>query len=1143
MLFQIRRAFDLIFRHIVGASRPAADLRAAVWQSIFTHDMRRYRRSLYRRMHDVTTLITGPSGTGKELVARAIGLSRYIPFDPDREAFVGTIAGSFHALNLSALSPTLIESELFGHRKGAFTGALEDRVGWLESCPPHGTVLLDEIGEVDAAIQVKLLRVLQTREFQRIGETTPRAFRGKLIAATNRDLETAMHAGRFREDLLMNFRLCMVLIGTVCAVALLPGVALAQSAIAGAVTDNTGGVLPGVTVEVASPVLIEGVRTAVTGGEGRYNVIDLRPGTYTVTFSLPGFGTVVREGLNLPADFTATVNAQLSVGALEESVTVSGESPVVDVQSAARRQTLDREVLDSIPTSRTGQGMGAIIVGVRLNRPDMGGTRATENSRMYVHGSDDRDVNVNVDGLSIDAQDDNGIQGYYNEAMVQEVAYTTSAISADSAKGGVRMNMIAQEGGNVFSGNSYLSTSPSSWQSDNLSQDLIDRGLPSPDSIAHVSDLAIAQGGPIMQNKLWFYIAARQVKLDEVVAGTFYLPEGMPLNHIVPTSGDPAIGDQFIKSASARLTYQAAPSSKISLYFDRAFKNKNHSPSPNDDPATAASYRPWRTHTYYTSSAKLTSTLSSRLLWETGYSGVLENRVTTSQPGINQPRDTPAWIANARRYDFVTDRFWKSYGLSQATEERFMISSSLSYVTGAHNIKGGVQWFFGPDGNANDRNADLTQRYRFGVPENVDVTYPLWREVYLNADLGLYLQDSWTIDRLTINPGVRLEYFNASLAETFMPAGRFLPARIAPASDAIPPPWWDVSPRFSMVYDLFGDARTAVKFSASKYMRPIIDEITLRYSPVFSDSDRRDWTDTNGNDIAQTSEIGPSNDQNFGIRPGRTLDPNFQREYNWEYSASLQHELVPGVSVTTAWYRRAFYDMWGTENTLVETSDYTLFQATNPIDGTPVDVYNLDPAKRGLSNIRDFNSDTNSQVYNGVELSFQARIPGGGTFFGGTTTERTILNTCDTDDPNDFRYCDQSELDIPWLTEYKLAGYYPLPGGIVANMSLISWPGTTLTTRWSVPRSQFPNGQRTQSVNVNLAEPGTKYTDRYTQFDVGIKKIFQFGGLEVHGDFTVFNALNTAAVLAENTRFGSSLGQPQRIAQGRLPRIAAQLKW
>ena len=209
---QVGRAFGLIYRHIIGASRPSSDLRAAAWQSIFTHDMRRYWRSLYDRMHDITTLITGPSGTGKELVARAIGLSRYVPFDPEREAFAGTLDGAFHTLNVSALSPTLIESELFGHRKGAFTGAVQDRVGWLESCPAMGTVLLDEVGEIDASIQVKLLRVLQTREFQRIGETTTREFKGKLIAATNRDLAAEMRAGRFREDLY--YRLCSDLVAT-----------------------------------------------------------------------------------------------------------------------------------------------------------------------------------------------------------------------------------------------------------------------------------------------------------------------------------------------------------------------------------------------------------------------------------------------------------------------------------------------------------------------------------------------------------------------------------------------------------------------------------------------------------------------------------------------------------------------------------------------------------------------------------------------------------------------------------------------------------------------------------------------------------------------------------------------------------------
>lgn len=210
--FQIRRAFHFTFRSIVGGSLPAARLRAQVWQSVFTHDLRRYVQALYRTLGDITTLVTGPSGTGKELVARSIAWSRYIPFDPEAMAFRESWAESFFPLNLSALSPTLIESELFGHRRGSFTGAVSDHSGWLEVCPPLGTVFLDEIGEVEPAIQVKLLRVLETRTFQRLGESQTRRFHGKVVAATNRDLAAEMRAGRFRADLY--YRLCSDLLVT-----------------------------------------------------------------------------------------------------------------------------------------------------------------------------------------------------------------------------------------------------------------------------------------------------------------------------------------------------------------------------------------------------------------------------------------------------------------------------------------------------------------------------------------------------------------------------------------------------------------------------------------------------------------------------------------------------------------------------------------------------------------------------------------------------------------------------------------------------------------------------------------------------------------------------------------------------------------
>jgi DNA-binding NtrC family response regulator len=212
VFYQLRRSFELILRLVRGNSNPVHRLRAEIWHSIFPHELRLYGILLFDRMHDVTTLILGPSGTGKELVASAIGLSRYIAFDGKRQRFVEPLAGAFHAINLSAMSVDLIESEMFGHCAGAFTGATGERLGWFEKCSRGHAVFLDEIGELAESIQVKLLRVLQNREFFRVGETEPRQFQGKVIAATNRELDVEMAEGRFRQDLF--YRLCSDVVRT-----------------------------------------------------------------------------------------------------------------------------------------------------------------------------------------------------------------------------------------------------------------------------------------------------------------------------------------------------------------------------------------------------------------------------------------------------------------------------------------------------------------------------------------------------------------------------------------------------------------------------------------------------------------------------------------------------------------------------------------------------------------------------------------------------------------------------------------------------------------------------------------------------------------------------------------------------------------
>jgi hypothetical protein len=205
-LLQVRRAFACILAQLVGASAPMAGLRAACWASIFGADLRLYRRCLWARMRDFPTLVTGPSGSGKELVAQAVGGSGYIAVDGRRGRLLGGAEPAFLPLAISALAPTLVEAELFGHRRGAFTGASEERAGWLEVCPANGCVFLDEIGEVEPAVQVKLLRVLQTRVFARVGEHTDRTFRGRLVAATNRDLAQEIASGGFRAD--VYYRLC-----------------------------------------------------------------------------------------------------------------------------------------------------------------------------------------------------------------------------------------------------------------------------------------------------------------------------------------------------------------------------------------------------------------------------------------------------------------------------------------------------------------------------------------------------------------------------------------------------------------------------------------------------------------------------------------------------------------------------------------------------------------------------------------------------------------------------------------------------------------------------------------------------------------------------------------------------------------------
>lgn len=955
-------------------------------------------------------------------------------------------------------------------------------------------------------------------------------------------------------------------------------IALAQSAISGVVRDTSGAVIPGVSVEAASPVLIEKVRTAVTNDQGRYTIIDLRPGTYAVVFTLPGFNTYRQDGLELPANFTATVNAELRVGALEESVTVTGLTPVVDVQNVQRAQVLNREILDAVPSARNYSGLAALMPGVRMSNTDVAGNQQVEQIYMTVNGSRQTDVTVQVDGMKLNSlMNDGQVQAYYSDAAQTEITYQTSGLTADISGGGVRINMIPRDGGNRFSGSAFLGGTDGAWQSNNVNERLrtTGLGLTQGSRVSHISDINVGLGGPIKKDRLWFFASWRRIASDTIIAASYWA-DNRP---------DPRGEEQSIQNQMVRLTWQVDEKNKLSAYHDRYPKFKRHEAIGGwiAEWATASGRRDQEHALYYTGQVKWTSTLSNKLLLESGYSTNVEYLYIGYQPGRQKERGTAEWFSTIGKEDLATLRVWDgrrtpATGIDPKANN---FSTVLSYVTGSHAVKAGLQWGFGDYVLEYDINGDLVQIYRNGAPDSVRVyNTPLRANEFLNRDLGLFVQDAWTLNRMTINAGVRFESFNARIKPQLANPGRFAPARSFDQVNDLPD-WFDVAPRVGVSYDLFGNARTAVKATAGRYMAGQTLGFPQRYNPLQVQSDTRTWRDLNGDNLAQENEIGPGNNRSFGlpvfiVRP----DDNLRREYDVEYTTQLQHEVVRGLSANIGYYRRSTHNQRVSRNTGFSASDYTVVNVVSPLDGRVIPIYNIDPAKRGLAERIDVNStDSNlrRRIYNGVQIGFNARLARA-QFFGAWTIDRVVDVRCDAIESNqgryagtaaiaagnqpqpDFHFCDQSQLDLPFLHEFKVAGSYTLPWwGLQTNLAFQSYSGAPLFTRWNIgPNTRYaagcvspcrpgelvvPNLTPAQYV-VDLVAPGQAYYPRQNQLDFSVRKIVRFGPYQVSGQVDLFNIANSAFVKSQNITFGSAaFGTPLDILNPRTLRLAAQLRF
>ncbi|PWU03314.1 MAG: hypothetical protein C5B51_19215 [Terriglobia bacterium] len=996
------------------------------------------------------------------------------------------------------------------------------------------------------------------------------------------------------------------------ALALLPALSWAQSTISGVVRDASGAVVADASVEAASDVLIERARTVTTNSEGRYAIVDLRPGTYVVTVTKSGFVTV-KQTIVVPANVTVPVDADLKVGAVGETVTVEARVATVDVENAAHPETLTREEMDLLPTGRYMQSIASYVPGAHLNLPDIGGSQQIEQNYVSLHGNGSVHDVYMLDGLLVNTTYADGqIQQYIDNAAIQETTYQTSNVTADSSGGGMFTNLVPKDGGNQFHLNFFAGGSGgnSIWQSNNLDKTLSARGLSAQDKTVKIEDFDGSFGGPIKTDKLWFMLTGRkQVTYTQAGASTY--PDGKP-----------GIQDGAIYAGTMRLTYQANAKNKLSAFWLRNWKFKAHEIIDGGqegyipaDPSTAATQRnKWPM--YYILQTKWTSTLSPKLITDVGMSISHLDYNDLYQQGIEQTPLTQAWYALTTARDQGTLRRYFAGRYQQYFQtSRSFFTGSATYVTGSHQIRVGVQDSFGPAHASYAANGDGYMVFTSGVPTNFTAyNTPVYAWPRLDADLGLYAMDTWHFKRLAITAGIRFEYMAAEIEAENAPGGRFVGARSVPKTTCETAPgmgcWKNWTPRLGVVYDVFGNHKTAIKAGFAKFNSQYSTGFTNNLNPMSLVTQSVAWNFVDpkaaGSPCAPTTfagviapnpncfptgsfsgagalpgvgggTLGPSTNPAFGSVSAGTgvhLDPNWHRDYNFQYNVSLQQQLANGVTLNASWYRRSQYQQTLVVNYAVPFSAWTPVSIVNPLDGSPITVYNLTKAAPS-PNLWQTNAPQSlvKNVYTGFEASVVARLPHGMFGIFGWTIDRNLDRSCaqsagsfttitgnKLNDPNTLRYCDMfgelyqdlgSVASPPWQNEFKAQGSIPIHWGIVGSASFYSnryqggfapIGGTSgvvndgyLARTWTItsatryptncvgctPGALVDPGLLQGAETINLVAPGKVLTPRLNQLDISFKKTFRFRERFVlEPEAQIFNILNSNAAVTESTALG-----------------------
>jgi Carboxypeptidase regulatory-like domain len=991
----------------------------------------------------------------------------------------------------------------------------------------------------------------------------------------------------------------------------IPATALAQanSGIAGVVRDSSGAVLPGVTVEAASPALIEKVRTVVSDEKGEYKILDLRPGTYTVTFSLPGFSTVKREGIELTANFTGNVNAELRVGSLEETVTVSGATPTVDVQNVIQQRTINKDIISAIPSGRTEQTVASVIPGMQIQAvsnpvtQDVGGSTGDMRQTLGMHGSKQADFNEMIEGVPM-----NAMTAYYTGGMnmdsgaVQEFTYEYGAVSAERSAGGVLVNIIPKDGGNRFTGAMFVSGSNQNFQSNNITPDLTARGVRGLNKLDKIWDANAGVGGPLKADRLWFYVSTRFWGYDNLVANTFAnATQGTPV--YTANLGQQAIDDSWLGSASLRPTWQASQRNKLSVFLidqGRCLCHQNVGPAvtstgtglPTGITAPEAARRA-RSPVDNLEQITWTSTVTSRLLLE-----VSAQRYDFQQSYEYEPQVTPL--------DLAIVNLANNFNYNAAVQGHFRHNSwihnyrgTASYVTGSHALKAGVtlQEGYRQYTQAYNQNVTLSVNNNAAgqiIPVSLtEYASPYEYDMNLDADLGIFAQDQWTLKRLTANIGLRFDYQHESTPAQNVPATYFLPVRSYPAVRTAAD-WKDLDPRVGLSYDLFGNGKTALKGSISRFVGGETIGMAAALNPVNTsvNSVTRPWTadpsgtlnpflDCNLMNSGVNGSCGAITNASFGTpNTVTTFAPNLikgfgVRPYNWEVEGGVQQEVARGISFNATYFRRWWGNFLVNQNTNWTAANFDPFCTTAPADprlpgggGYQVcGLYDINPSvgaqvNNVISNSNQFGNQW--EHYNGVDVSLTARLPRSSLVQGGLNVGRDETNNCDVVSKIDnaptataltavnlggvyspsLLYCDikppfqpqvkfLGTLGLPW--KFTLSGVFQTLAGpqILASESLSKAQGLTATT---LGRQFFES-----TYTIPLIAPGTVYGDRVYQIDFRLSKGVPLGHGSLRGNVNLYNLMNANPVLIQNNTYGQAWQQPQAVLTGRLLRFDATI--